>query len=115
MSEATNVATAAIPRMNFSRRTMIGVNAPVLLQANLGAAGVLGVDALKSQRVDFDFARRRMSIMPSARRRERSSDPNTVVVVDALRSFSRFSVDFADRTVRFELWAAAAQRLVLSR
>jgi hypothetical protein len=81
MSEATSVATVVIPRLNFSRRTVESVSAPVLLQANLGAAGVLGVDALKSQRVDFDFARHRMRITSSARRMGRSSDPNTVVVV----------------------------------
>jgi predicted aspartyl protease len=65
MTGVGDVATAIIPQLELSRRRVSGIHAPVLRETFIGASGILGVDTLRSQRVEFDFARQKMSIEPS--------------------------------------------------
>jgi predicted aspartyl protease len=75
--------------------TMVGVsfmageartlNAFALDGRNIGASGVLGIDALRGQRVTLDFAAGEMRVGPAPRRVERLA-PNEIVV----RARSRF-------------------------
>jgi hypothetical protein len=58
-----------------------------LSRVNLGAAGMLGVDSLQTQRVIFDFQHRQMTIMPSRRADQRW--PEGTIVVTARSRFGR--------------------------
>lgn len=59
--------TARIGELLVGRRQMHEVSAPTLLAANLGAAGLLGVDSLHGQRMVMDFVRNSMRVEPSRR------------------------------------------------
>lgn len=65
MTEAKTLATARIPQLQFSRKLVNDIHAPELPAAYIGAAGILGVDSLRRQRVEFDFARQTMTVTPS--------------------------------------------------
>lgn len=79
MTETGLVATALIPELMVSKNKVKDLEAPALSAVDLGAAGMLGVDSLQSQRVTFDFARKTMSIRAS-RGWAIDRDPNTIVV-----------------------------------
>jgi predicted aspartyl protease len=63
---ASEVQTALVPELQLSRRSVRVVDAPLLDSEHMGADGILGVDSLRSQRVQFDFESNLMSIVPSA-------------------------------------------------
>jgi predicted aspartyl protease len=80
----SQVKTANIPALQLTSDGPRSVEAPLLERAHMGADGILGVDLLRSQRVTFDFRSRMISIVPSARRRERD-EAGTIVVTGKLR------------------------------
>ncbi|HUP67576.1 MAG TPA: retropepsin-like aspartic protease, partial [Sphingomicrobium sp.] len=55
ISGVSTVATATVSQLQLTRRAVNVVDAPVLESANMGADGILGVDSLRSQRIEFDF------------------------------------------------------------
>ena len=55
------------------------VEAAVLDSENIGADGIVGVDLLRSQRVQFDFEKQTMSIVPS-KSPDFRDEPGTIVV-----------------------------------
>ena len=59
------VPSVQIDSMRVGRRTLNDIRAPALEQANIGAMGMLGVDSLRSQRVDFDFERQELTLSHS--------------------------------------------------
>ena len=61
--------TARITELTVGARQMHEVSAPTLLESNLGAAGLLGVDSLHDQRMVMDFVRNLMRVEPSRRER----------------------------------------------
>jgi predicted aspartyl protease len=63
--DVKNVPTVLIPQLVFGRRTLLGIQAPVLERENLGAHGMLGVDSLTNQQLVLDFARREMRLSRS--------------------------------------------------
>lgn len=63
-----SVGTARLPLLELSRKRVHGIDAPMLERRYMGADGILGVDALRSQRVLFDFRTNILSIVPSPRR-----------------------------------------------
>jgi predicted aspartyl protease len=73
------VNTATVPRLQLTRKEMRVVDAPLLLGANIGADGILGVDSLRAQRIMFDFEKQTMEIVPSATPDFRD-EPGTIVV-----------------------------------
>jgi predicted aspartyl protease len=80
VSSATGIdatPSAHISRLSVGRREVSNLLAPVLIRSNLGAAGMLGIDAVLDQTIIMDFKRRTMSIQPASRRDE---DPNAIVV-----------------------------------
>jgi predicted aspartyl protease len=80
MSEVSNIATVLIPTLDMGGgRKVRGIKAPALERVDLGAEGMLGVDALQKQRVSFDFARQEMTIVPSKKREEGWVDDAIVV------------------------------------
>ena len=80
MTEASRIETVVIPTLEVGQRTINQIHAPALSRRNLGAEGILGVDSLRSQRVEFDFVRQEMTVMPSRRPSERPWPADTIVV-----------------------------------
>jgi predicted aspartyl protease len=83
----STVSTANVPDLLLTRRPMKVDDAPMLDSENIGADGIIGVDALRSQSVQFDFQKDTLSIVPSATAEFRD-DPN-VIVVQAARKNGR--------------------------
>lgn len=79
MTDARTWATAHIPQLQFSRKRVSDIHAPSLPASYLGAAGILGVDSLHRQRVEFDFANRTMTVTPS-RAQPQEWSPDAIVV-----------------------------------
>jgi len=75
----TTVSTAKVPSLEFTRPAQKLIEAAVLDSANMGADGIVGVDVLRSQRVQFDFDKKTMTIVPSAVPDFRD-EPGTIVV-----------------------------------
>ncbi|HEX8534438.1 MAG TPA: retroviral-like aspartic protease family protein [Allosphingosinicella sp.] len=79
MTGVGEFGTAMIPTLELSRQKVTDIHAPVLRETNIGAAGILGVDTLQSQRIDFDFEAQTMSIT-QAKASAVYSGPDTIVV-----------------------------------
>lgn len=79
MTDHIEVATAVIPHLRISKRTLSDIHAPAFSAAHLGAAGMLGVDSLQSQRVVFDFDEQTMTVTP-AKKRLRSWGRDEIVI-----------------------------------
>jgi predicted aspartyl protease len=80
MQESTGtdiVQTVVIPQLQIGKRTLTGVEAPAVSAADLGAAGMLGVDALRDLHVVMDFRAMRLSSSPS---RREPDEAGTIVV-----------------------------------
>ncbi len=75
--------TAVVGGLEVSGRTVRGIEAPLFSQAVLGAAGTLGLDALRNQHVEMNLKTKTMS---SSASRSTASEPGTIVV----RGKSRF-------------------------
>lgn len=90
----TSVTTARIPDLALARTPKQSVDAAVLDAVNIGADGIVGVDMLRSQRVQFDFEKQTMSIVPSAVP-DFQAEPGTIVV-RARRKNGRLVVTDAD-------------------
>ena len=79
MSEVSDIGTVLIPTLQVGGKSYRDIKAPALERRNLGAEGMLGVDALQSQRVSFDFARQEMTVVASRREQEKWEDDAIVV------------------------------------
>ena len=62
-----DVSTVKVPSLSAGILGTPAMEAPQLLMADIGAPGVLGVDALQGQKVVLDFGRRRMTLKPARR------------------------------------------------
>jgi predicted aspartyl protease len=78
LSGISSIATAHVHDIALTR-TPESVEAAVLDGANIGADGIVGVDMLRSQRVQFDFEKQTMSIVPSATP-DFAREPGSIVV-----------------------------------
>jgi predicted aspartyl protease len=94
VSGISNVATARIGSLELTHPPEQSIDAAVLESANMGADGIVGVDVLRSQRVQFDFEKQTMSIVPSATP-DFGYEPGTIVV-RAKRKNGRLVVSDAD-------------------
>ena len=81
----STVSTADVPDLEVTKKPLKVRDAPVLESAAMGADGILGVDSLRSQRVEFNFQDQTMSIVPSAVR-QFNDEPGTIVVQAARRN-----------------------------
>lgn len=81
MTGSVWVPTSLVPKLGFSRISRRTVVAPALERGNIGAHGMLGVDALQGHRVRIDFDQRRMTLAPSKRRSRDRAEPGDVLVV----------------------------------
>lgn len=76
---ASTVTTARVPSLEFTKPAQKLIEAAVLESANMGADGIVGADVLRSQRVQFDFEKKTMTIVPSAAP-DFHNEPGTIVV-----------------------------------
>ena len=79
VSGVSSIATARVRDLELTHPQEQSIEAAVLDSANMGADGIVGVDVLRSQRVQFDFERQTMSIVPSTTP-DFSREPGTIVV-----------------------------------
>lgn len=75
----SKVSTANVPTLQLTKNVVRNINAPLLDGAHMGADGIIGVDALRSQRIMFDFEAHTMSVVPSAVP-DFVAEPGTIVV-----------------------------------
>jgi predicted aspartyl protease len=59
----SQVRMAYLPELQTGRRLVRHINAPLLDAGDMGADGILGIDSLRSERVVFDFANGKLSIL----------------------------------------------------
>jgi predicted aspartyl protease len=79
VSGASTVETADVPQLQLAGQAQNVRQAALLSKSNMGADGMLGIDSLRTQRVQFDFEKQTLSIVPSATRDFRD-EPGTIVV-----------------------------------
>lgn len=91
------VQTVVIKHLAIGNRKIDNIEAPSLNAADLGAAGMLGVDALRDLHIVMDFKAMRMSSAPSM---AEPSDGHTIVVHGASRFGQLVLVDAAIHGVR---------------
>ncbi|HEV2595737.1 MAG TPA: retroviral-like aspartic protease family protein [Sphingomicrobium sp.] len=90
----SNVTTARIRDLELTHPPERSIDAAVLDRSDMGADGIVGVDLLRSQRVEFDFGTQTMSIVPSASPDFRAE--KGTIVVSARRQNGRLIVTDAD-------------------
>jgi predicted aspartyl protease len=64
---ASPVNTVKVPSLSAGKLSTAAMEAPSLAMANIGAQGMLGIDALQGHKVVIDFGRNRMSVVPAKR------------------------------------------------
>ena len=84
------VGLAVISNLRLSRKTIDRIDAPLLATADIGADGILGIDALRAERLSFDFVRRTVGIATAAS----AADPEDrdAIVVRAKRREGRLVI-----------------------
>ena len=90
VSGVSTVSTAKVPELQLTNKPVKISDAPLLDSVNIGADGILGVDALRSQSVLFDFDKGILSIVPASA--ANFSDEPDVIVVQASRKNGRLIV-----------------------
>ncbi|HEY4070530.1 MAG TPA: retroviral-like aspartic protease family protein [Sphingomicrobium sp.] len=90
ISGVSTVSTTNVPALQLTRKPVRVTDAPVLESAYMGADGILGVDSLQSQRVEFNFDTQTLSVVPSAVRQ--IEDEPGAIVVSAARKQGRLVV-----------------------
>jgi predicted aspartyl protease len=79
MTNAAEVGTVMVPSLRVGRIAAHMLEAPALDQANMGAPGMLGLDALQGHAVTIDFDASEMQVTPS-RRHVETARPGDIVV-----------------------------------
>ena len=86
----TQVAMVVIPNLMLSRKAVRRIDAPLLEAADIGADGILGIDALRSERLSIDFVARTVSLSTAQARPE--IDDRDAIVVRAKRRDGRLVI-----------------------
>ena len=87
MAGSASVATVVIPDISVSsarsgaRLTGTRIEAPALVESNLGAAGLVGIDTLQGHTVTIDFAKQSMVVaLATKRTRDEEFGPDDIVI-----------------------------------
>ncbi len=81
MSGVDQVSTVRVASLAVTANRQIkNVVLPALRQHHLGADGLLGVDALKGQRIHLDFAGQTVTVEPGTKEKREKRDPSIIVV-----------------------------------
>ncbi|WP_294393294.1 aspartyl protease family protein [uncultured Sphingomonas sp.] len=84
MGASRTVPTVRIDRLRIGANSMTGIVAPVLAEENIGAQGLIGIDALSGQRLTLDFEHKTITVQDT-RVAERVSRGDDEIVVTARR------------------------------
>lgn len=80
----STVSTVRVPDLQFETREQVNIDAPILEAGDMGADGILGVDALRTQRIVLDFKNQQVFLTPTVKR-ERKLERDEIVVRGTLR------------------------------
>jgi predicted aspartyl protease len=84
MTSVRDARRVVAPNLSYGAGRADTIHAFALDRQHIGAAGVLGIDALRGQRVVLDFVAREVRVGPAPPRRARI-DPEEIVVVGRTR------------------------------
>jgi predicted aspartyl protease len=90
ISGISKVRTAKVNDVELTQRPEKSIDAAVLEGAYIGADGIVGVDLLRSERVQFDFEKQTMTVVP-AKSPDFRAEPGTIVI-EARRKNGRLIV-----------------------
>ena len=86
----SSVGLAVIANLTLSRKAVRRIDAPMFAAADIGADGILGIDALRAERLSFDFVARTVSITTAETRPD--PDEGEVIIVRAQRREGRLVI-----------------------
>ncbi|MDQ2892137.1 MAG: retroviral-like aspartic protease family protein [Pseudomonadota bacterium] len=92
MTGTTSVATVIVPELSVSSISNETIDAPALESRNLGAPGMLGIDALQGHSVNIDFDRKTMVLKPAAKRASSVRHDRDDIVITARSLFGQLIV-----------------------
>ncbi|MEL6875176.1 MAG: retropepsin-like aspartic protease, partial [Pseudomonadota bacterium] len=81
---SSTVDMVYVPTLTMGSKSYGGLISPVLLEKNIGAEGMLGLDSLQDQRIVFDFARNELNVEDASKARKNSSRREIVVTAKRL-------------------------------
>ncbi len=73
MTGPSNVGSVIVPRLSVSTIARETIEAPALGARDLGAVGMLGIDALQGHAISINFDRQQMTLRPSRKRAGRGT------------------------------------------
>lgn len=82
------VQTTRLSSLKVGAKEVADIRAPILPDSALGAAGLLGIDAVAGQRVTMDFVDKQMTVRPASFREASDRDPDTITIT-AKRRFGQ--------------------------
>lgn len=91
MAGVSPAATALVPLLRVGKLASQPIEAPVFARANMGAIGMLGIDALQGHKVRIDFDRDSMTMIPS-RKRSRPRPGRDEIVITAKSLYGQLIV-----------------------
>ncbi len=80
MTGASMVGTVIVPSLHISSIRSAPIAAPALERDDLGAPGMIGIDALQGHAVSIDFDRHQMTVRPARRRHHERAAPGEIIV-----------------------------------
>jgi predicted aspartyl protease len=83
ISGPANLSAVAVPQLRYGEEEVRDLHAPVIGEALLGSAGILGLDSLKDKRLDLKFREGRIEIRNSRRPPPEADDDDGAIVVRA--------------------------------
>jgi predicted aspartyl protease len=84
ISGAEQVPTVLVPALSVSSISARGIVSPAFGARDMGAVGLIGIDALQEHSVMIDFDRQRMTLKPSKKRRRAAGRDDVVVSARSL-------------------------------
>lgn len=92
MSGPSVVGSVIVPQLSVSTIARETIEAPALGARDLGAVGMLGIDALQGHRISIDFDKETMTLRPSTRRSHAPAAAPGEIVVTAKSLFGQLIV-----------------------
>ena len=92
MTGSSAIGTVVIPSLKVSVIGSAAIEAPAISAINLGARGLLGIDALQAHAVGIDFDTNTMTVTPSHKRQSRERASPDEIVIRARSLFGQLVV-----------------------